>query len=164
MGCRKVKCEANRNKNRQTQLILCSAAMDEVKREVRIISSVSYYFFFFFSNIIKSHIILEALTLFLLLTLLLLGYNQETVWTTGHLPLQRPNNSSLITNGGQISIGGGVGVHLLRYRHWSICCFPFKILDTKNLSFFSANVRSFNKLIRHENFTNCLEDSQDIKL
>ena len=45
--CRKVKCEANRNKNRQTQLILCSA-MDEVMREVRIILSVSYYFFFFF--------------------------------------------------------------------------------------------------------------------
>ena len=78
MECRKVKCEANRDKNRQTRLILCSASMDEVKREVRIISSVSYYFFFF-SNIIKSHIIWQALTLFLLLTLLLLGYNQETV-------------------------------------------------------------------------------------
>ena len=77
LECRKVKCEANRNKNRQTQLILCSAAMDEVKREVRIISSVSYYFSL--SNIIKSHIIWQALTLFLLLTLLLLGYNQETV-------------------------------------------------------------------------------------
>ena len=77
LGCRKVKCEANRNKNRQTQLILCSA-MDEVKRKVRIILSVSYYFFFF-SNIIKSHIIWQTLTLFLLLTLLLLGYNQETV-------------------------------------------------------------------------------------
>ena len=47
LECRKVKCEANRNKNRQTRLLLCSAAMDEVKREVRIILSVSYYFFFF---------------------------------------------------------------------------------------------------------------------
>ena len=45
LECGKVKCEANRNKNRQTQLILCSAAMDEVKREARIILSVSYYFF-----------------------------------------------------------------------------------------------------------------------
>ena len=74
LDCSKVKC----NKNRQTRLILCSAAMDEVKREVRIISSVSYYFFFFF-YIIKRHIIWQALVPFLLLTLLLLGYNQETM-------------------------------------------------------------------------------------
>ena len=47
LECRKVKCEANRNKNRQTRLILSSAATDEVKREVRVISSVSYYSFFF---------------------------------------------------------------------------------------------------------------------
>ena len=68
----------NRNKNRQTRLILCSAAVDKVKREVRIISPVSYYLSFF-SNIIKSHIIWQALVPFLLLTLLLLGYNQETI-------------------------------------------------------------------------------------
>ena len=78
LECRKVKCEANSNKNRQTRLILCSTAMDEVKREVRIISSVSYYFLFF-SNIIKSHIIWQALVPFLLLTLSFLGYNQETM-------------------------------------------------------------------------------------
>ena len=31
---RKINCEANHNKNRQTRLILCGAVMDEVKREV----------------------------------------------------------------------------------------------------------------------------------
>ena len=34
LECRKIKCEANHNKNRQTRLILCGAVMDEVKREV----------------------------------------------------------------------------------------------------------------------------------
>ena len=32
--CRKIKCKANHNKNRQTRLILCGAVMDEVKEEV----------------------------------------------------------------------------------------------------------------------------------
>jgi len=54
--------------------MLCSAAMDEGKREVRIISSVSYSFFL---NIIQNRIIWQAVVPFLLLTLLLLGYNQE---------------------------------------------------------------------------------------
>ena len=34
MECKKINCEANRNKNRQIRLILCGAVMDEVKREV----------------------------------------------------------------------------------------------------------------------------------
>ena len=34
LECRKIKFEANRNKNRQTRLILCGAVIDEVKREV----------------------------------------------------------------------------------------------------------------------------------
>ena len=34
LECRKINCEANHNKNRQTRLILCGAVMDEVKREV----------------------------------------------------------------------------------------------------------------------------------
>ena len=54
--------------------MLCSAAMDEGKREVRIISSVSYSFFF---NIIQNRIIWQAVVPFLLLTSLLLEYNQE---------------------------------------------------------------------------------------
>ena len=46
--------------------MLCSAAMDEGKQEIRNISSVSYYFFFFY--IIKNHIIWQELVEFLLLT------------------------------------------------------------------------------------------------
>ena len=47
--------------------MLCSAAMDEGKQEIRNISSVSYSFFFFF-YIIKNHIIWQELVEFLLLT------------------------------------------------------------------------------------------------
>ena len=32
LECRKIKCKANHNKNRQTRLILCGAVMDEVKQ------------------------------------------------------------------------------------------------------------------------------------
>ena len=46
LECRKIKCEANHNKNRQTRLILCGAVMDEVKREVRI-----YLFNFIYTRI-----------------------------------------------------------------------------------------------------------------
>ena len=154
-------------KIRQTRLMLSSAAMDEGERELRIISSVSYSFFFFFS-IIENHIIWQALVLFLLLTLLLLGYNQEIMWTTEHLPLQRPNKSQLMTSYGQRSLRGRVGKYLLRYWHLTTCGYPSKTLDTKNLSRFSANVPSLKKLISHENFKNCPEIwskySQDIKL
>ena len=127
--------------------MLCSAAMDEGKREVRIISSVSYSFFF---NIIQNRIIWQAVVPFLLLTLLLLGYNQEIMWTTEHLPLQRPNKSQLMTSYGQRSLRGRVGMHLHRYRHLTTCGYPSKTLDAKNLSHFSANVPSLKKLIRHE--------------
>ena len=154
-------------KIRQTRLMLSSAAMDEGERELRIISSVSYSFFFF-SSIIENSIIWQALVLFLLLTLLLLGYNQEIMWTTEHLPLQRPNKSQLMTSYGQRSLRGRVGKYLLRYWHLSTCGYPSKTLDAKNLSRFSANVPSLKKFIRHENFTNCPEIwskySQDIKL
>ena len=34
LECRKIECEANHNKNRQTRLSLCGAVMNEVKREV----------------------------------------------------------------------------------------------------------------------------------
>ena len=34
LECRKIKCKANHNKNRQTRLILCGAVMDEVKQVV----------------------------------------------------------------------------------------------------------------------------------
>ena len=155
-------------KIRQTRLTLCCAARDEGERELRIISSVSYSFFFFFFSIIENHIIWQALVLFLLLTLLLLGYNQEIMWTTEHLPLQRPNKSQLMTSYGQRSLRGRVGKYLLRYWHLSTCGYPSKTLDAKNRSHFSANVPSLKKSIRHENFTNCPEIwskySQDIKL
>ena len=154
-------------KIRQTRLTLCCAARDEGERELRIISSVSYSFFIFFS-IIENHIIWQALVLFLLLTLLLLGYNQEIMWTTEHLPLQRPNKSQLMTSYGQRSLRGRVGKYLLRYWHLTTCGYPSKTWDAKNLSRFSANVPSLKKLISHENFTNCPEIwskySQDIKL
>ena len=52
--------------------MLCSAAMDEGKREVRIISSVSYSFFLY---IIQNRIIWQAVVPFLLLTLLLQDWN-----------------------------------------------------------------------------------------
>ena len=43
LECRKIKCEANHNKNRQTRLILCGAVMDEVKREVCIYLFIIIY-------------------------------------------------------------------------------------------------------------------------
>ena len=153
-------------KIRQTRLTLCCAARDEGERELRIISSAVILSFFF--SIIENHIIWQALVLFLLLTLLLLGYNQEIMWTTEHLPLQRPNKSQLMTSYGQRSLRGRVGMHLHRYWHLTTCGYPSKTLDAKNLSRFSANVPSLKKLIRHGNFTNCPEIwskySQDIKL
>ena len=130
--------------------MLCSAAMDEGKREVRIISSDSYSFFF---NIIQDRIIWQAVVPFLLLTLLLLGYNQEIMWTTEHLPLKRPNKSQLTTSYGQRSLRGRVGMHLHRYWHLTTCGYPSKTLDAKNLSRFSANVPSLKKFIRHENWS-----------
>ena len=145
--------------------MLCSAAMDEGKREVRIISSVSYSFFLY---IIQNRMFWQAVVPFLLLTLLLLGYNQEIMWTTEHVPLQRPNNSQLMTSYGQRSLRGRVGMHLHRYWHLTTYGYPSKTLDAKNLSRFSANVPSLKKLISHENFTNYPEIwskySQDIKL
>ena len=42
---RKIKCEANDNKNRQTRLILCGAVMDEVKQEVCIYLLLFNYLF-----------------------------------------------------------------------------------------------------------------------
>ena len=47
LECRKIKCEANHNKNRQTRLILCGAVMDEVKREVCIYSLFIYLLFIY---------------------------------------------------------------------------------------------------------------------
>ena len=137
-------------KIRQTRLTLCSAARDEGERELRIVSSVSYSFFFFFFSIIENHIIWQALVLFLLLTLLLLGYNQEIMWTTEHLPLQRPNKSQLMTSYGQRSLRGRVGKYLLRYWHLSICGYPSKTLDAKSPPRFPANVPSLKKLIGYE--------------
>ena len=120
----------------------------------------------FFLYIIQNRIIWQAVVPFLLLTLLLLGYNQEIMWTTEHLPLQRPNKSQLTTSYGQRSLRGRVGMHLHRYWHLTTCGYPSKTLDAKNLSRFSANVPSLKKFIRHENFTNCPEIwskySQDI--
>ena len=50
---RKIKCEANDNKNRQTRLILCGAVMDEVKREVCIYLLLFIYLFNFIYTRIK---------------------------------------------------------------------------------------------------------------
>ena len=136
-------------KIRQTRLTLCCAARDEGERELRIISSVSYSFFLFFS-IIENHIIWQALVLFLLLTLLLFGYNQEIMWTTEHLPLQRPNNSQLRQVMVNVLLGERVGKYLLRYWHLSTCGYPSKTLDAKSPPRFSANVPSLKKLIRYE--------------
>ena len=47
LECRKIKCEANHNKNRQTRLILCGAVMDEVKREVCIYLLLFIYLFIY---------------------------------------------------------------------------------------------------------------------
>ena len=49
---RKIKCEANDNKNRQTRLILCGAVRDEVKQEVCIYLLLFNYLF----NSIYTHI------------------------------------------------------------------------------------------------------------
>ena len=49
-----------------------------------------------------------------------------------------------------VRLGGGVGVHLLRYWHLSTCGYSSKILDAKKLPYFSANMPSFNKLTRYE--------------
>ena len=132
-------------KIRQTRLTLCCAARDEGERELRIISSVSYSFFLFFS-IIENHIIWQALVLFLLLTLLLLGYNQEIMWTTEHLPLQRPNKSQLMTSYGQRSLRGRVGKYLLRYWHLSTCGYPSKTLDAKNPTWFFRKRTFFEEI------------------
>ena len=113
----------------------------------------AYYFIsqlFFFFNIIQNRMIWQAVVPFLLLTSLLLEYNQEIMWTTEHLPLQRPNRSQLMTSYGQRSLRGRVGMHLHRYWHLTTCGYPSKTLDAKNLSHFSANVPSLKKLIRHE--------------
>ena len=53
LECRKIKCEANHNKNRQTRLILCGAVMDEVKREVCIYLLLFIYLFNFIYTRIK---------------------------------------------------------------------------------------------------------------
>ena len=50
---RKIKCEANGYEDRQTRLILCGAAMDEVKREVCIYLLLSVYLFNFIYTRIK---------------------------------------------------------------------------------------------------------------
>ena len=106
----------------------------------------------------------QALVPFLLLTLLLLRYNQEIMWTTEHLPLQRPNKSQLMTSYSQRSVSGRD-----RYAFVLILTFIHLWLPIqKSLPLFSANVPSLNKLISYENFTNCLEiwseDSWNIKL
>ena len=53
LECRKIKCEANHTKNRQTRLILCGAVMDEVKREVCIYVLLFIYLFNFIYTRIK---------------------------------------------------------------------------------------------------------------
>ena len=109
----------------------------------------AYYFIsqlFFFFNIIQNRIIWQAVVPFLLLTLLLLGYNQEIMWTTEHLPLQRPNKSQLMTSYGQRSLRGRVGKYLLRYWHLSTCGYPSKTLDAKNPTWFFRKRTLFEEI------------------
>ena len=101
-----------------------------------------------FFNIIKNHIIWQALVSFLLFTSLLLGYNQEIISTTEHLSLQRPNNSQLMTSCGQCSVGGEVSVHLLRCRHLSTCGCPSKTLNAKKSISFSRKRTFFERINR----------------
>ena len=77
MECRNVECEASRNKI--GKLDWSCVMTPWTKSSERYVLFHQSVIIFFFSNIIKSHIIWQALVPFLLLTLLLLGYNQETI-------------------------------------------------------------------------------------
>ena len=100
----------------------------------------------FFFNIIQNRIIWQAVVPFLLLTLLLLGYNQEIMWTTEHLPLQRPNNSQLMTSYGQRSLRGRVGMYLHKYWHLTTCGYPSKTLVAKKLTSFFCKRTFFEEI------------------
>ena len=126
-----------------------------------------YLLWFGYSNFFHIRV-WQALVPFLLLTYIMIACIIRKLWEQLST---YPSNDPTTVNWWQLMVNVRVGEgrcafsHILTFIHMWLPIQNFGC-KKKNLSFFSTNVPSLNKLIRY--FTNCLEiwseDSLDIKL